>query len=373
MPSSRRDLLKILGIGIATGMATGSAAVSSAQSNGGPIRLDNNESAYGPSEKVVAAVRLAATDANRYPGAGVYELAERIATSHNVSRGQVILGAGSTEILRMASCAFLGAGKQLVQPSPTFPALEFYARSSGAEVISDPLRRSGYHDLDAMLAHSGASTGLVYICNPNNPTGSITPRADLEKFISLLPSSCCILIDEAYHEYARPSSLYASFVDQPLQDPRIIVTRTFSHAYGLAGLRVGYGIASADVALRMRAFATADDVGTITVRAAIAALDDTASLQEVVKRNTDDHQEFQNSARSRSIKPLDSHGNFVAFDTFNPANMIIQHFRSNNVLIAPVSLAWDTWIRVSLGKREEMRAFWRTWDTLPIDKSAIRH
>jgi histidinol-phosphate aminotransferase len=181
------------------------------------------------------------------------------------------------------------------------------------------------------------------------------------------------LIDEAYHEYARQSSLYASFVDQPLKDPRIIVTRTFSHAYGLAGLRVGYGIASADVALRMRAFATADDVGTIAVCAAIAALDDTASLREIVKRNTDDQQEFQNNARSRSIKPLDSHGNFVALDTFNPANLVIEHFRSNNVLIAPVSLAWDTWIRVSLGKREEMRAFWHTWDALPVDKSTVRH
>ena len=98
-----------------------------------------------------------------------YELAERIAKSHNVRPDQVVLGAGSTEILRMASCAFLGPGKQLVQASPTYPAIEFYARANGAEVISDPLNRRFGHDLDAMLAHAGPSAGLVYICNPNNP------------------------------------------------------------------------------------------------------------------------------------------------------------------------------------------------------------
>ncbi len=374
MSSSRRDFLKILGVSAAAGMSAESVPLASAEQTGGPIRLDNNESAYGPSEKVVAAIRLAAAEANRYPsGARAHELAERIAKSHNVHPDQVVLGAGSTEILRMASCAFLGAGKRLVQALPTFSAVEFYARAVGADVISDPLTPRFYHDLDAMLAHTGASTGMAYVCNPNNPTASITPRAELEKFISRLPSSCCILIDEAYHHYAGQSSMYVSFLDRPLNDPRIVVSRTFSHAYGLPGLRIGYGIASTEVARRMRTFATADGVSTLALRAAIAALDDTASLAEFVKQNTAARQEFWNTAYTRSLKPVDSHANFFALDTFNPANVVIQHFRSNNILIAPVSLLWDTWIRVSLGKPEEMKAFWRTWDTLPIDKSSVRH
>jgi histidinol-phosphate aminotransferase len=374
MSSSRRDFLKILGMGAAAGMSAEYVPVASAARSGGPIRLDNNESAYGPSEKVVEAMHLAATDAERYPsGLVASELAERIGESHNVRPDQVVLGAGSTEILRMASCAFLGVGKQLVQASPTFPALEFYARSMGAEVVSDPLNRWFHHDLVTMLAHTGASTGLVYICNPNNPTASITPRAELENFISRLPSSCCILIDEAYHHYVGQSGAYASFLDQPLNDPRIIVSRTFSHIYGLAGLRVGYGIASAETARRMRTFGTVDAVSTLAIRAAIAALDDTASLKEFIKRNTDARQEFVNTAFTRDFKQRESHANFFALDTSNPANMVIQHFRANNILIAPVSLSWDTWIRVSLGKPEEMNAFWRTWDTLPIDKSTIRH
>jgi histidinol-phosphate aminotransferase len=378
MSSSRRDFLKIMGISAAAGVPAGpsfvaSASVAAAENSAGAIRLDNNEDAYGPSGKVAEAIRLAASEANRFPGARAYELAERIAKSHNVTPDQVVLGAGSTEVLRMASCAFLGPGKQLVQASPTYPAMEFYARANRADVISDPLDRRFGHDLDAMLAHAGSGAGVVYICNPNNPTGSITARSALQDFISRLPASCHILIDEAYHHFAEQSGSYVSFLDQPLNDPRIIVTRTFSHAYGLAGLRVGYGVASPKVATRMRTFATAESIGTLAAAGAIAALDDAASLKEFIRRNTDDRQEFTNQAITRRLKPLDSHTNFVALDTSNPTNVIIQHFRSNNILIAPVSLAWDTWIRVSLGKAEDMKAFWRTWDTLPIDKFNVRH
>ena len=374
MSSSRRDFLKILGISTAAGLSKEGVPLASAARNSGPIRLDNNENAYGPSAKVVEAMRLSATEAERYPsGAGASELAERIAESHNVRPDRVVLGAGSTEILRMASCAFLGAGKQLLQASPTFPAIEFYARSSGATVTSDPVNRRFQHDLDAMLAHAGPSTSLVYICNPNNPTASITPRADLEQFISRLPSSCCILIDEAYHHYAGHSAAYASFLDRSLNDPRIVVSRTFSHIYGLAGLRVGYGIASPETATRMRAFGTVDGVSTLAIRAAIAALEDTAGVRACIRKNTDARQEFVNAAFARNFKQRESFTNFFAVDTQNPATMVIQYFRANNILIAPVSLSWDTWIRVSLGKPEEMNAFWRTWDTLPIDKSAIRH
>jgi histidinol-phosphate aminotransferase len=123
----------------------------------------------------------------------------------------------------------------------------------------------------------------------------------------------------------------------------------------------------------MRAFVTQESVNMIAARAAIAALDDTTGLSESVKRNTDSRQEFRNWATNRSLKPVDSHANFVMMNTYNPANILIHHFRQNNILIAPVSLTLDTYIRVSLGRPEEMAAFWRAWDTLPIDKSSIRH
>jgi histidinol-phosphate aminotransferase len=374
--SSRRAFLQIIGMGAAAGIAAGPAAsaAETRRSDGevSTIRLDNNENAYGPSEKVVEAIRRAVSESNRYPDRYQAELVARIAKLHGVSEEQVVLGAGSTEILRVASCVFLGKDRPLVQALPTYPAIESYARAVGAEVISVPLNNRFQHDLDAMLAHS-AGAGLVYICNPNNPSATVIPRSDLESFISRLPASCHVLIDEAYHDYVVKSSVFASFLDRHLNDDRTIVSRTFSHAYGLAGLRVGYGIASADTAKRMRVFVTQESVNTIAARAAIAALDDTAGLRESVKWNADSRQAFRNLATTRSLKPVDSHTNFVMMNTYNPANMLIHHFRQNNILIAPVSLTLDTYIRVSLGRPDEMAAFWRAWDTLPIDKSSIRH
>jgi len=376
---SRRAFLRMLGIGAAgiaakrpaaTAFAADSPPAASADTT---IRLDSNENPYGPSAKVVAAIRLAASEANRYPDRYYSELVAGIAKLHRVKEEQVVLGAGSTEILRAACWTFTNQAKPLVQAAPTYEAIEYYAASAGAKVISDPLTSKFQHDLGAMLSHAASGAGLVYICNPNNPTGTITPRNQLEDFIARLPAACYVLIDEAYHNYVIESTAGESFLDRPVDNRRIIVCRTFSHAYGLAGLRVGYGIASADVAKRMRAFCTQESVNTIAARAATAALQDAAGLAESVKKNTDARQEFRNGATLRSLKPVDSQTNFIMMDTYNPANMLIHHFRQNNILIAPASLSLDTSLRISLGKPDEMAAFWRTWDTLPIDKSSIRH
>src|SRR5439155_10442888 len=143
----------------------------------------------------------------------------------------------SIELLRMAAAIFLGPRKKLILALPSFGPIADFARSAGADVAMVPLTTQYAHDLDAMLAHVDASVGLVYICNPNNPTGSLTPRRDLETFIRRHPSATRVLVDEAYHHYAGTSWAYASFIDRPVDDGRVIVTRTLSNVYGLAGLR----------------------------------------------------------------------------------------------------------------------------------------
>jgi histidinol-phosphate aminotransferase len=374
MSFSRRNFLRNLS---AASLATAASRVSPirADARGAPatsfISLDKNENPYGPSAKVLEAIRRASAESGSYPRHAVAELVDRIAQLHKVDANRVILGAGSTEILRVACAAFLSGGNQLVQPAVTYPDVESYARSAGAQVLSDPLTPKLGFDLDAMLAHPSA--GLVYICNPNNPTGTITPRRQLESFFAKLPSSCKILIDEAYHEFCPPSGAYASFLETPLKDDRFIVTRTFSLAYGLAGLRVGYGIASPEAVDGMRPFLTQNGVNNIALEAALAALDDSAGLAEAVRRNADTRQDFLNQCTGRSLKPLDSHTNFYAMNIFNPANLIIRYFRDNKILIAPVTISWDTYIRVSFGKPEDMKTFWQFWDKAPLDKSAIRH
>jgi histidinol-phosphate aminotransferase len=338
------------------------------------IRLYSNENAYGPSVAVRNAIASATSSANRYPRLQYPGLMEYVAGIHKVRPEQVLLGCGSTEILRMTVFAFLTSGKRLIQASPTFEAIGKYAETVGANnVTAVPLTRAFAHDLDGMLAHADASAGLVYICNPNNPTGSITPRRDIETFISKLSASTFVLIDEAYHHYAGKSGMYASFIDHPIDDERVIVTRTFSKVYGLAGLRLGYAIGSAAVIQQMHKFAVQDNVNAIATQAATAALDDVKGVSQAIQRNTNDREEFFNQALGRSLTPIDSHTNFVMMNTFHPADEVISHFRSNNILIGRRFPPMDSYIRVSLGLPEEMLAFWRVWDALPYDRNLRHH
>jgi histidinol-phosphate aminotransferase len=356
-----------------TGITTGGAfEPSRADNDDGLIRLNSNENAYGPSAKVVDAIKSAIGNANRYPRMQYNSLIERIAGVHHVTPDRVLLGCGSTEILRMAAFAFLGKGKQLIHASPTFEAIEHYAHGVDSEVIAVPLNSTLAHDLDRMLASAGPSTTLVYVCNPNNPTASLTARKDLETFIGKLSASTRVVIDEAYHHYAGQSG-YASFIDHSLDDERVIVTRTFSNIYGLAGLRLGYAVASPKIIEQMRRFATEDNINAIVTQSAAAALDDTDGIKDFIQRNTNDRQEFFNQAMARALKPIDSHANFVMMNTFHPAEDVIQHFRRNNILIGRRFPAMDTYIRVSLGRPEEMQAFWRTWDLLPYAKNLMHH
>src|SRR4029077_4182564 len=223
------------------------------------------------------------------------------------------------------------------------------------------------------LAHASDSTGLVYICNPNNPTASLTARKDIENFIHNLPASTVVIIDEAYHHYAGQSGTYASFIERPLNDERVIVTRTFSKVYGLAGLRLGYAVASPKLILQMRKFATESSINAIVTQAAAAALDAVNAIDDFVQRNTNDRQEFFNQAMARAVKPIDSRANFVMLNTFHPADEVIEHFRKNNILIGRRFPPLDTYIRVSLGRPEEMHTFWQVWDALPYPKHSMQH
>jgi histidinol-phosphate aminotransferase len=383
MTSSRRGFLQSLGAGAALGatMQWPLAEVARAarfepprvNQNDGLIRLDSNENAYGPSPKVAEAIRSSVGQSNRYPWLEYGSLIEQIATLHHVKPEQILLGCGSTEILRMAACAFLGSGKQLIHAAPTFETMEFYARATGADVLAIPLAPDFSHNLGAMLARTTAATGLIYVCNPNNPTASLTPRKDLEAFIAKLPASTLILIDEAYHHFALQSHTYVSFIDRPIADERVIVARTFSKVYGLAGLRLGYAVASPQVVQQMRKFSTADSVNAIVTQAAQAALSDTEGLKVAIERNFNDRQEFFNQAMARMVKPIDSHANFVMTNVQHPAEPVIEHFRKHGVLIGRAFPPMDTYIRVSLGLPDEMLAFWRAWDALPFAKEFMQH
>jgi histidinol-phosphate aminotransferase len=337
----------------------------------GPIHLDRNESAYGPSPKAIEAMQASFPLANRYPSFDDDFLTEKIAAFHRLKAAQVTLGAGSREVLRMAAATYLSPGKKLVQAAPTFDPIARFTAAQGAGTLAVPLNKRYEHDLDAMLAHIDSATGLIYICNPNNPTGTITPRKDLEGFLRKLPSNTPVVIDEAYCEYVAKSSDYAPFIDSPIDDDRLIVTRTFSKLYGLAGLRVGYAVASQQRSRDLSSKRLQWGVSGLAARAAAAALEDRTFVSMVARRNRDDRQELFNQSNARMLRWIDSQTNFVMLNGGLPSQEIIEHFQKNGILLGPLIPELPKFVRCSLGTPEEMREFWRVWDMLPPHPMAM--
>ncbi len=325
------------------------------------VRLNRNESAYGPSEKARTALREAIAEACRFPE-GEDELRAAIARHHNVQPENVTLGCGSTEIFRMAAEAWLVPRKNLVVAEPTYSVISDAARVVDAEVRRVPLTHAYAHDLESMLSRSDSRTGLFYICNPNNPTGSLTSKSEIEAFLQQVPETARVILDEAYHEYVSPSGAYASWVSRAASDPRLVVTRTFSKIHGLAGLRVGYAISSAENAERLSARRLPMSVSSVAVRAAGASLSDSAYIKKIAALNENHRQEFFNQANARMLRWLDSQANFVLMAVGHPGNEVAEILRAKGILVASGFPRFPQYIRVSLGLPEEMRAFWRAWD-----------
>jgi len=326
------------------------------------IRLHRNESAYGASPKALASIHRAAASAVRYPDRAADDLRARLAAFHRVTPDEIVLGCGSSEVMQMAVDACVGPRKRLVTATPTFPWPAEAARRGGGDVVALPLTREYAHDLDAMRGAVGDAGGLIYICNPNNPTGTLTRRPDVEAFVRALPPATYVLVDEAYHHYVRESSGYRSFIDDRIDDPRVIVVRTFSKAYGLAGLRIGYAVAAPETARALAAQRLADGVNAVAAHAAIAALDDGEHLRASIQRNADDRQEFYNQANARMLKGIDSHANFAMMNTGERALDVVERLGSLGVLVPAPFPRFDNYVRISLGNAFDMRAFWRAWD-----------
>jgi histidinol-phosphate aminotransferase len=247
--------------------------------------------------------------------------------------------------------------------TPTFDAIARYARASGTEIRAVPLTKRYTHGLEAMIRRTDASTGLIYVCNPNNPTGGLTPKGDLESFFDRVPRSVGILIDEAYHDFVPPTSTYTTWVGRAASDPRLIVTRTLSKVYGMAGLRVGYAVASSDTSKRLAQRRLAMGVNIVAARAANAALGDQAYVRRIVERVADDRQEFYNQANARMLRSLDSVTNFVMLKTLRLGTEVAEQLREKGILVASGYPGFGYYIRVSLGSPQDMTEFWRAWDT----------
>jgi histidinol-phosphate aminotransferase len=320
-----------------------------------PIRLSNNENPFGPSPAALEAIRTAFTDAGRYPDDAAEGMRDVVARMHGVRPEQILLGAGSGEILKWAAITFTGPGRTLVQAEPTFEAISGHTRLAGGSVTSVPLNGRFEHDLPRML-DAARRADLVYVCNPNNPTATITPAAALREFVAAVPASTTILVDEAYHHYVT-SADYATLMDLLPRHPNLIVARTFSKIFGMAGLRCGYCVSSEEPIRKMAAHQGWDSVGVLTLAAARASLGDELHVARHRDRNLRTRTFVRTEVERLGRTMLPSEANFVMIEMGRDVAPIIAALHDRGVDVGRRFAAMPQHLRVSIGTEEEMKRF----------------
>ena len=319
------------------------------------VRLSSNENPYGPSPLAVKAMTDAFSLAWRYPDEHETYLVESLAKLHGVGTEQILLGNGSGEILKVAAAAFTAPGKKLIVADPTFEAILAHARAAQADVVKVPLTTDYAHDLLKMLTASN-DAGLVYICNPNNPTASITPKNQIRNFLAKAPSETVVLIDEAYHHYVE-SNDYESVVPLLKQYPKLLVARTFSKVFAMAGLRCGYCIAQPELIQRMRNQQTWDSVNIMALVAANASLQDADQVEQGRRRNSEMKKFVYAELDKLKFEYIPSHANFLMVNLRREVRPVIGALRERNVQVGRVFPALPNFMRVTIGTGPQMDAF----------------
>lgn len=361
-PTFSRRSFGRLAAGAAAAAALPWPAHAAAPAVPGRIRLSSNENPFGPSPAALDAIRAAFAEAGRYPDDLAEDLRDQVGRLHGVPPAQVLLGAGSGEILKWAAVTFAGPGRVLVEAEPTFEALSRHTRLAGGEVVRVPLNGRHEHDLPRMLEASRRAD-LVYLCNPNNPTATLTPTGGLREFVAAVPARTVVLVDEAYHHYVT-SPDYASLVDLVASHPNLVVARTFSKIFGMAGLRCGYAISSADTIARLAAHQGWDSVSALTAAAARASLGDERHVRDHRDRNTATRAFVRAEVERLGFSVLPSEANFVMIDVGRDVGPVIASLRDRGVLPGRRFAAMPSHLRVTIGTRDEMEAFLSAFRTL---------
>jgi histidinol-phosphate aminotransferase len=361
-PISRRRFAGLLGIGVAStalrplSQAHAAAApqeLVAVEGLDGIIRLNSNENPYGPPPAAMDALRQGLTQVWRYPDEIADELVAELVRLHGVGTDQVVLGNGSSEILKLCAAAFTGPGRPLVMATPTFEAIGRYTRASGGEVLSTPLTADHRHDAVKML-EAARFAGLVYVCNPNNPTGSVTP--DLRGFLARVPAGTAVLVDEAYHHYAEGNG-YESVLPLVAEHPGLIVARTFSKIYGMAGLRCGYAVGRPETIDRLRFHQAWDNLNCQALVAARAALGDSAHVERSRRLNHETRDWVTGELAARGYVSIPSQANFLMTDLRRDVGPVIDGLRQRRVAVGRRFPALPTHLRVTIGTRPQIERF----------------
>lgn len=317
-----------------------------------PIRLSANENPYGPSPKVRQAMTDAFSNVCRYPGGYYRELVDMLAEKHGVTKDHIILTAGSTEGLKMAGIVFGGEGGNIVAADPVFLALQNYSEQFGTYIHKVPVTKDMIHDLPAMEQRITQSTRLVYVCNPNNPTSALQPARELEDFCTSVAKRTVVFADEAYFDYIQDPN-YPSMIKLVQRGENVIVARTFSKVYGLAGIRIGYLIARPDIIDRLGKKSMAGP-NVLAVAAAKAALADKEFYRYSLEQNKVMMKMMTETLDALKLEYVPSTCNFVFFHTGRHINEVNAAYRKEGILVGRPFPPMNDWCRVSMGTVEQI-------------------
>lgn len=321
-------------------------------------KLANNENPYGPSESVLEAMTRAFKYANRY-GYPDGDITEEIARHHGVKPEQIMLGAGSSEILDVACSALLQDDRKVVGSDPSYDMLYQHATGLKADQIKVPLLGDYRQDIPGLIRAVKArhrDVGFLYLCNPNNPTGGIVAKQEVAHLLDEIPEDVPVVIDEAYHHFVVDPA-YATAMPYVLEGRPVIVTRTFSKIFGLAGMRLGYAVSSRDLIQRLRPYAATLSINAIVKWAGVAALRDTASEARVKRTTLELRDRTTAELEALGYPVIPSQANFFMVHLRRPVQTVIPEFRKRGVLVGRPFPPLLEHLRVSVGTADEMRRF----------------
>jgi histidinol-phosphate aminotransferase len=329
------------------------------------IKLASNENPLGPGKKALAAIQATLKDLALYPDGNGFNLKRALANKYAVDMNQITLGNGSNEILELVARAFLTPGLEVVFSQHAFAVYPLVTQAVGATAVVAPALNYG-HDLDAMLQRVTDKTRLIFIANPNNPTGTLLSHADLEVFIRALPDTCICVLDEAYCEFVGDASATlstssidgTSSIDWLKKYPNLLITRTFSKAYGLAGLRIGYGLSSPQLADILNRVRQPFNNNMLALVAAEAALTDTEHLQNTIAFNAQGMQLITEGFKNLGLEWVPSAGNFVLVDLKQPTTPVYEALLCKGVIVRPVGVyELPNHLRITIGTQTENQLF----------------
>lgn len=318
------------------------------------IKLASNENPLGAGEQVVAAVTSALSELSRYPDGNGFALKQVLADKHDVTIEQVTLGNGSNDILELLTRAFVSPENEVIFSEHAFAVYPIVTQAVGARAVVVPAREWG-NDLDAMLAAITEKTRVVFVANPNNPTGTCVARSALKDFIESVPDHVLVVIDEAYFEYAQdifPN--YESAEYYLAKSPNLVVTRTFSKAYGLAALRIGYSLSSVEIADFLNRVRQPFNVNSLAMTAAVAAMSDTQHLADSLAMNKAGIEQYHQACIELGLEWIPTAANFISINVKQNGRAIFEKMLQRGIIVRPVdNYAMPDFVRITIGSKEE--------------------